>query len=92
MKVSGGVESRNRSGIDIFCWIIWKIWLGYEKIHNRHLIPFSFQIQWKDKYTEKDWVYKYGSQCIFFFKQYFISQTKQDKTAGVSLYNVFSWG
>ena len=29
---------------------------------------------------------------FFLFKQYFISQTKKDKTAGVSLYNVFSWG
>ena len=30
MKVSGGLESRNRSGINIFCLIIWKIWLGCE--------------------------------------------------------------
>ena len=29
---------------------------------------------------------------FFLFKQYFISQTKKDKTAGVSLCNVFSWG
>ena len=28
---------------------------------------------------------------FFIFKQYFISQTKKDKAAGVSLYNVFSW-
>ena len=59
MKISGGVENINRSGINIFCSIIWKIWLGYEKIcNNRHLIPFSIQNQWNNKYTEKDRVYK----------------------------------
>ena len=67
MKVFEAVKNTNRSGINIFCGIIWKIWSGYEKICNIHLIPFSFKIQWNNKYTKKDRVYKKGSQCILIY-------------------------
>ena len=41
--------------------------------------------------VEPKTIMKWCKLHLFLFKQYFISQTKMDKTAGVSLYNVFSW-